>query len=78
MNGPMISCGKTGCAIRILGQLSIAVVLTAWSNGLLANEVAPARYLAFLIDEKGKIVQISYKLKPEGTVPNAKQALNVS
>jgi len=32
---------------------------------------------SFLVDEKGKIVQVSYKVKPEDTVPNAKQALNV-
>ncbi len=32
---------------------------------------------SFLIDEKGKIVQVSYKVKPEDTVPNTKQALNV-
>lgn len=32
---------------------------------------------SFLIDEKGKIVQVSYKVKPEDTVPDAKQVLNV-
>jgi len=32
---------------------------------------------SFLIDEKGKIVQVFYKVKPEDTVPHAKQALNV-
>jgi peroxiredoxin Q/BCP len=31
---------------------------------------------SFLIDEKGKIIQVSYKVKPEETVPNAKRALN--
>ena len=31
---------------------------------------------SFLIDEKGKIIQVSYKVKPEDTVPNAKEALN--
>jgi len=31
---------------------------------------------SFLIDEKGKIIQVSYKVKPEDTVPNAKGALN--
>jgi len=31
---------------------------------------------SFLIDEKGKIIQVSYKVKPEDTVPNAKDALN--
>jgi peroxiredoxin Q/BCP len=30
---------------------------------------------SFLIDEKGKILQASYKVKPLDTVPNAKQAL---
>lgn len=49
MNSAWIFCGKTGHAVRILGQLSIAVALIAWSNGLLANEVAPVRYLAFQI-----------------------------
>jgi peroxiredoxin Q/BCP len=32
---------------------------------------------SFLIDEKGKVLQVSYKVKPEDTVPNAKQALSV-
>jgi len=32
---------------------------------------------SFLIDEKGRIVQVSYKVKPEDTVPDAKQVLNV-
>lgn len=31
---------------------------------------------SFLIDEKGKIVQVSYKVKPQDTVPDAKQVLN--
>jgi peroxiredoxin Q/BCP len=31
---------------------------------------------SFLIDEKGKIIQVSYKVKPEDTAPNAKEALN--
>jgi len=31
---------------------------------------------SFLIDEKDKIIQVSYKVKPEDTVPNAKDALN--
>ena len=30
---------------------------------------------SFVIDEKGKIVQASYKVKPLGTVPNATKAL---
>lgn len=33
---------------------------------------------SFLLDEKGKIVQVSYKVKPEDTVPDAQKALNVS
>ncbi|MCU0915771.1 MAG: thioredoxin-dependent thiol peroxidase [Planctomycetes bacterium] len=33
---------------------------------------------SLLIDEKGRIAQISYKVKPEDTVPNAKGALNAS
>jgi peroxiredoxin Q/BCP len=32
---------------------------------------------SFLIDEKGKVLQVSYKVRPEDTVPNAKQALSV-
>jgi peroxiredoxin Q/BCP len=31
---------------------------------------------SFLIDEKGRIAQVSYKVKPEDTVGNAKEALN--
>jgi len=31
---------------------------------------------SFLIDEKDKIIQVSYKVKPEDTIPNAKDALN--
>ncbi|HSW00825.1 MAG TPA: hypothetical protein VLI39_11675 [Sedimentisphaerales bacterium] len=31
---------------------------------------------SLLIDEKGRIAQISYKVKPEDTVPSAKGALN--
>jgi peroxiredoxin Q/BCP len=31
---------------------------------------------SFLIDERDKIIQVSYKVKPEDTVPNAKEALN--
>jgi len=30
---------------------------------------------SFLIDEDGKILQASYKVKPEDTVPNAREAL---
>jgi peroxiredoxin Q/BCP len=30
---------------------------------------------SFLIDEKGKVLQVSYKVKPLDTVPNARQAL---
>lgn len=30
---------------------------------------------SFLIDEHGKIMQVSYKVKPEDTVPNAQEAL---
>ena len=32
---------------------------------------------SFLIDEKGKIAQVSYKVKPQNTVPNARTALTV-
>jgi peroxiredoxin Q/BCP len=31
---------------------------------------------SLLIDEKGRIIQVSYKVKPEDTVPRAKEALN--
>ena len=31
---------------------------------------------SFLVDEKGKIMQVSYKVKPEDTVPNARAALD--
>ena len=31
---------------------------------------------SFLIDEKGRILQASYKVKPQDTVPNAQQALD--
>jgi thioredoxin-dependent peroxiredoxin len=31
---------------------------------------------SFLIDEKGNILQVSYKVKPQNTVPNARQALS--
>jgi peroxiredoxin Q/BCP len=31
---------------------------------------------SFLVDEKGRIAQVSYKVKPEDTVGNAKEALN--
>ena len=30
---------------------------------------------SFLIDEKGKILQAAYKVKPTDTVPQARQAL---
>ncbi len=30
---------------------------------------------SFLIDENGEILQVSYKVKPEDTVPNARKAL---
>lgn len=30
------------------------------------------------IDKKGRIIQVSYKVKPEATVSNAKGALHVS
>lgn len=30
---------------------------------------------SFLIDEKGKILQVSYKVKPQDAVPNAQEAL---
>ncbi|MEN6578707.1 MAG: thioredoxin-dependent thiol peroxidase [Phycisphaerales bacterium] len=30
---------------------------------------------SFLIDEDGKILQVSYKVKPEDTVPNARKAI---
>lgn len=30
---------------------------------------------SFLIDEKGKVLQVSYKVKPQETVPNAQKAL---
>ena len=30
---------------------------------------------SFLIDENGKILQASYKVKPQDTVPNARKAL---
>jgi len=31
---------------------------------------------SFLIDEKGRIMQVSYKVKPEDTVPRVKETLN--
>lgn len=31
---------------------------------------------SFLIDEKGTVVQVAYKVKPQDTVPNAQQALS--
>jgi peroxiredoxin Q/BCP len=31
---------------------------------------------SFLIDEAGKILQASYKVKPQETVPNARKALD--
>ncbi len=30
---------------------------------------------SFLLDETGKVLQASYKVKPEDTVPNARKAL---
>jgi len=30
---------------------------------------------SFLIDETGKILQVSYKVKPQDTVPNARKAI---
>lgn len=30
---------------------------------------------SFLIDENGRIIQVSYKVKPQDTVPNAREAL---
>lgn len=30
---------------------------------------------SFLIDEDGKVLQVSYKVKPQDTVPNAREAL---
>ena len=30
---------------------------------------------SFLVDENGRILQVSYKVKPEDTVPNARKAL---
>jgi peroxiredoxin Q/BCP len=33
---------------------------------------------SFLVDEKGKIAQVAYKVKPEDTVPKAKEAVETA
>lgn len=49
MNHSSNSCGKMGRAIRVMGWLFMIEMLVAGSNGVLAAEAAPVRYLAFQI-----------------------------
>ncbi len=51
----------------------VAAAYGAWgSRGILGSGIIRS---SFLINEKGKIVQVSYKVKPKETVPNAFEAL---
>jgi len=67
-----------GFALLSDPEHKVAQAYGAWGKKSMYGKICEGIIRSsFLVDEKGKIMQVSYKVKPEDTVPNAKQALNV-
>ena len=69
---------KYGLGFPLLSDADhkVAVAYGAWGEKTMYGKTREGVIRSsFLIDEKGKIIQLSYKVKPLDTVPNAQQAL---
>ena len=69
---------KYGLAIPLLSDADhkVAVAYGAWGEKTMYGKTREGIIRSsFLIDDKGAIIQLSYKVKPLDTVPNAKDAM---
>ena len=69
---------KYGLGIPLLSDTDheVAVAYGAWGEKTMYGKTREGIIRSsFLIDEKGTIIQLSYKVKPLDTVPNAKDAI---
>ncbi|MFZ5451053.1 MAG: thioredoxin-dependent thiol peroxidase [Thermodesulfobacteriota bacterium] len=73
--------GKYGLGFPLLadGDHAVAAAYGVWGEkSRYGKKVQGIIRSSFLIDERGKIIQAWYKVKPEETVPQARQALNIT
>ena len=69
---------KYGLGIPLLSDADhkVAIAYGAWGEKTMYGKIREGIIRSsFLIDEKGTIIQLSYKVKPLDTVPNATEAL---
>ena len=69
---------KHGLGFPLLADTghTVAMAYGAWGEkSMYGKKYEGVIRSAFLIDEQGKIIQAWYKIKPEDTVPRARQAL---
>ena len=50
-------------------------LLSAAAGAVIATALAGGKYVAFLIDPEGRVLQTFYRVKPADTVPKARAAL---
>lgn len=73
--------GKYGLGFPLLADAdhAVAEAYGVWGEkSMYGKKVQGITRSSFLIDEEGKIIQAWYKVKPEDTVPKARQALNIT
>ena len=73
--------GKYGLNFPLLSDAdhAVAAAYGVWGEkSMYGKKVQGITRSSFLIDEGGKIIGAWYKVKPDDTVPKAKQALNIA